>query len=207
MAGRAQIVWGRRRTRVDPRWRIWSSRFFEALVRRFAMPSGSRFTTGSFLLMDRQVLECYRRFRETNRLTFALVAWTGFEQAVVDYDRRARVAGRSSWSPRRMFKAACDTFLASSAVPFGFIAAIGASLFLLGLFLSGHLALCYLTGDPKPGWVGIVPVLALCFGLHFIFMSIQGEYLARIHSEAVNRPLYVVSETTENLEKQFRDAA
>src|SRR5439155_11334872 len=140
-------VWGWRRTRADKRWRIWASRFFEWILRRFAMPPGSRFTTGSFLLMDRRILECYRQFHETNRITFALVAWTGFEQAVVEYDRQARLAGTSKWKLHNMVRTAYDAFLAFSRVPFAFISAVGAALFLFSVLFGIYVVLCWLTGD------------------------------------------------------------
>ena len=38
--------------------------------------------------MDRVVLDCFLRFREHSRVTFALVAWTGFDQDIVHYDRQ-----------------------------------------------------------------------------------------------------------------------
>jgi dolichol-phosphate mannosyltransferase len=193
----ARIVWGKRRTRSDSWWRVRASRFFEGLMRRYAMPAGSRFSTGSFLLMDRRVLDCYRQYRETNRITFALVAWTGFEQATVEYDRQARLAGTSRWPLHKLVRAAYDAFLSFSHVPFGLITGVGVGLFLLSAVLGVYLVLSWLVGDPKPGWVSTMLAVTFFFGMHFIFMSIQGEYLSRIYSEAVRRPLYFVSETTE----------
>jgi len=190
----AKIVWGRRRTRADKGWRVAASRLFEGLVRRYALPPSSRFTTGSFLLMDRAVLRCYQQFGEATRITFALVAYTGFSQAVVDYDRAPRLAGRSAWNVKAMVKAAYDTFFAFSRVPFGMMTAVGASLFLFSLPFSVYLLLCYFLGDPKPGWTSIMLVLIMFFGLQFIFMSFLGEYTARIHTEVVRRPLYFISE-------------
>ena len=60
------------------------------------MPKGSKFQTGSFLLIDKVVLDSLGKFNEARRVTFALVAWTGFEQAVVEYDRQQRVSGGSN---------------------------------------------------------------------------------------------------------------
>ncbi|MBF0589764.1 MAG: glycosyltransferase family 2 protein, partial [Magnetococcales bacterium] len=91
----ASVVWGRRRSRQDENWRIWTSRLFQEVVRRHAMPRETKFTTGSFLLVDQQVAQCVRQFHEQHRIVFALVAWTGFEQAVVDYDRAPRRSGCS----------------------------------------------------------------------------------------------------------------
>jgi polyisoprenyl-phosphate glycosyltransferase len=82
-----QIVWGKRRSRKDAGWRVLASRAFSSVIRKHAMPKGSQFTTGSFFLMDQRVAECCRQFPERNRITFALVAYTGFDQTVVEYDR------------------------------------------------------------------------------------------------------------------------
>ncbi|MFO0968017.1 MAG: glycosyltransferase family 2 protein [Gemmataceae bacterium] len=205
----AKIVWGKRRTRTDSWWRKKASAFFEGMLRRYAMPPGSLFTTGSFLLMDRKVLECYKKFQEGNRITFALVAWTGFDQAVVEYDRKARQAGKSSWGLSRLVKAAYDAFLSFSRVPFGALTALGVGLFLCSIVLSIYLVLCYISGDPKPGWVSIMLVLSFFFGMHFVFMSVQGEYLARIYSESVRRPMYLISDQTapDAAEEPTREAA
>ncbi len=83
----ADIVWGKRISRAESAFRVWTSRLFETLIRRFAMPRTSRFTTGSFLCVDRRVADCFAQFQEHNRVTFALVAWTGFREEVVDYHR------------------------------------------------------------------------------------------------------------------------
>ncbi len=192
----AQIVWGRRRTRADSSWRVWASQCFAALTRRYAMPAGSKFTTGSFLLMDRRVLECYRQFSERRRVTFALVAWTGFRQAVVDYDRQARVGGQSAWKLKDLFGAAYDTFLGFSKVPFGFMTGIGAAMFFLSIPACVYLLWCYVTGNPQPGWTSLMMGLVMFFGLQFMFMSVLGEYLSRIYCEAVGRPLYFISQDT-----------
>jgi dolichol-phosphate mannosyltransferase len=205
--GGAQIVWGRRRTRADSRWRAWASRCFAALTRKYAMPAGSQFTTGSFLLMDRRVLECYRQFSERRRVTFALVAWTGFRQAVVDYDRQARVGGQSAWRLKDLFGAAYDTFLGFSKVPFGLMTVIGAGMFLLCIPACLYLFWCYFTGNPQPGWTSLMMALAMCFGLQFMFMSVLGEYLSRIYCEAVGRPLYFVSQATRESQEHDRAAA
>src|SRR5208337_2682516 len=113
----AQIVWGHRRTRQDESWRVVASRLFRGLLQRHALPRGSRFTTGSFFLVDKKVAECYREFQEANRITFALIAWTGFTQAVVEYDRLARTAGQTGWTFGKMMKAMYDAFLGFSPLP------------------------------------------------------------------------------------------
>ena len=70
-------------------------------------------------LIDRAVIEAFKRFPERHVSVFALITWLGFTQAYVEYDKQPRAVGtigldaspgRSSWSsirsprsPRRRF--------------------------------------------------------------------------------------------------------
>lgn len=205
--GGARVVWGKRRTRNDAGWRIGASRLFENLSRRFAMPPESKFTTGSFLLIDRKVANCFRQFRETNRITFALVAWTGFEQAIVEYDRRPRIAGVSSWKLRQLLKTSYDMFVGFSSLPIRMMTALGAGLSLLAAGLSIYLLVGWLFGQPRPGWTSLMFCMAFFFGLQFLLMSVLGEYLYRIYSETVQRPLFFIADRTRQPKKESSRAA
>lgn len=192
----AQIVWGRRRTRADNRFRIWTIKLFTWLMRTQAMPRGSKFSTGSFLLMDRVVVECFRQFKEHNRITFALVAWTGFNQDVVLYDRRARQAGVSGWNFGRMIKAMYDTLIGFSSLLPRFITVLGAAIFLMNIPISLYLIADYVFGRPFPGWTGLMVTLCFFFGVVCLMLGVMSEYLHRIYIEAAGRPLYFVAKQT-----------
>ena len=190
----ADIAWGQRRTRADEGWKRNASRLLENTLRRHAMPRHSRFTTGSFLLMDRRVLACLKQFREHSRVTFALVAWTGFKQAVVPYDRQARVAGKSGWRFGQMLNTAYDVLIGFSALPAKLMTGIGVSLFLLSLAATVYLLLVWAMSRVQPGWTGVMVTITLCFGVLFMMVGVMAEYLHRIFIEAKNRPLYFVSD-------------
>lgn len=196
--GGAQIVWGERRTRRDRGWKILTSKAFNRALERHAMPSGSQFTTGSFLLMDRHVLDCYRQFQEHNRITFALVAWTGFDQVRVPYDRVARTKGSSGWSFGKMIKAMYDAFIGLSTLPIRLMKVAAATAFVLSLLLVVYLLVVLLiNGQKVPGWASQMMLLSVFFGVQFSLMAITGEYLNRIYTESTRRPLYFVSRDTE----------
>ena len=193
----ADIVWGKRTSRAEPQFRVSTSRIFESLIRRYAMPPGSRFTTGSFLLVDRKVAECFARFQEHNRVTFALVAWTGFSESVVEYRREARHSGTSGWTYGRMVKTMYDTFIGFSLMPIRIMTITGAMVSLLTIPLAGYLLYHYISGRPLLGWTSVMLALTVFFGLQFLMMGVVGEYLYRIYAEVVRRPLYFISATTE----------
>lgn len=192
-----KIVWGQRRTRDDSSWRIRASRLFHRLLRRFAMPQGSHFTTGSFLLMDQQVLQCVRELREHNRITFALVAWTGFDQSSVPYDRAPRTHGTSGWNFARMLKSTYDAFLGFSTLPIRLMTLAALLSFVAAMLLVVYLIVVAFTGNRVPGWTSQMLALSAFFGVQFSLTTIIGEYLYRIYTEVVQRPLYFVSERTE----------
>jgi glycosyltransferase involved in cell wall biosynthesis len=196
----ARIVWGCRRTRADPAWRRLTSNIFLRLICRFAMPSGSKMTTGGFILIDHAVLDSLLEFEERSRVVFALVAWTGFDQATVDYDRQARVAGRSGWRFSGMIKAMYDVFIGFSFVPVRLMTLSGIAMFLLSMIWASYMVINWLTSHPLPGWSSIMLALALLFGFQFLLMGIAGEYLYRIYTEVVHRPLYLISEKTQSAE-------
>jgi len=194
----ADVVFGRRRMRGDPGWRIIASKLFEGLLRQFAMPRGSKFATGGFLLMDRKVVECVRQMREANRLIFGLVAWTGFHQGVVEYDRQRRSAGRSAWSLARMVKSMYDGLIGfSSAIPRA-VTLLGAFFSLVGFVSALYFILNALLFSPLPGWSTIMVALSLFFGIVFMILGTICEYLLRIYVESTRRPLYFIASDTDD---------
>jgi glycosyltransferase involved in cell wall biosynthesis len=195
----AQIVWGRRRSRSDQAWRKFTSEVFLNLVRRFAMPAGSKMTSGGFLLLDRKVLDSLLQFEEHSRIVFALVAWTGFEQTIVEYDRGARAGGRSGWGLNRMIKSTYDVFIGFSFLPVRLMTLSGMAMFLLSVLWAVYMVINWWTSHPLPGWSSIMLALALLFGFQFLLMGIAGEYLYRIYTEVVHRPLYLISQETQSV--------
>jgi dolichol-phosphate mannosyltransferase len=204
----AEIVWGRRTTRLDSRWRVLASRIFHRMLRRHAMPPGSKFTTGSFFLIDRKVIDAVTRFAETNRITFALVAWTGFEQDVVEYSRRKREAGVSGWSFTDMIRAFYDAFVGFSGLPIKLMERAALLSFFVAFGLAAYVVIAALIRETRvPGWTSQMLLLAVFFGVQFWLIAILGQYLARIHREVVRRPLYFVSrDTSMNEESRPRES-
>lgn len=151
-------------------------------MRRFAMPKGSKFTTGSFFLVDKVVADGYRRFKEHNRITFALMAWTGFNQGEVSYVRRARKMGVSGWTFGRMLKSMYDAFIGFSSLPIRMMTYIGLSVFVFNFLFLIYLVTQWWQGTPVPGWTSVMFVHALFFGIQFLLMGMVGEYLSRISS-------------------------
>jgi polyisoprenyl-phosphate glycosyltransferase len=200
------IVWGKRETRNDAHWKIFFSQLFEKLIKKYAAPAGSLFTTGSFFLADKKVIEMYRKFNEHNRVTFAIFAHIGFKQHQISYHRKERRRGSSGWTFARMINALYDAFIAFSYAPaillrnFSMIAIvcfIPFALYVLYLYFSGRSA--------NIGWVSVVLVVYFFSSLILFNLSLILDYLIRVYLNSADRPLYFIEEDLYLMEEAKND--
>ena len=70
-----------------------------------------------FFLIDRVVIDAFRRFPERNVSVLALITWLGFRQESVEYDKQPRAAGQSGWTLARKIKLVVDSVTSFSDFP------------------------------------------------------------------------------------------
>src|SRR4029453_17245733 len=102
------VVYGRRRSRAgETRFKLFTAKIFYRLFAAM-IPIEVPLDTGDFRLMSRRVVVAMRELRETHLFVRGLVAWLGFKQTAVDYDRAARLAGETKYPFRKMLAFAFD---------------------------------------------------------------------------------------------------
>ena len=187
------VVWGARTGRDDGLVRRWFMTLFYAIVRRFAIPTYPKGGTGSFCLISRKMIDTFRQCAERNRLTFGLIAWSGFRETEVSYHRPARQAGASSWTFGRLVKSAIDTFISFSFLPIRAISYFGLVVSLIS-FLFGFYVVAnrVFYGTHVEGWTSVMLAVLLLGGVQLTMIGVLGEYLWRILDESRGRPLYIV---------------
>jgi glycosyltransferase involved in cell wall biosynthesis len=190
------VVWGARTGRDDGALRSWGMSMFYRLVRRFAIPTYPKGGTGSFCLISKPVIDAFRQCNERNRLTFGLIAWSGFRETDVPYHRPRRLVGSSSWTVGKMLKAAVDTFVSFSFLPIRAISFLGVLVsglsFLFGFYVVINKVFF---GTHVEGWTSVMLAVLVLGGVQLIMIGVLGEYLWRILDEARARPLYIVERT------------
>ncbi len=190
------VVWGARTGRDEGALRSYGMSMFYRLVRRFAIPTYPQGGTGSFSLISRPVIDAFRQCQERNRLTFGLIAWSGFRETSVPYHRPRRLIGSSSWTVRRMLKAAIDTFISFSSLPIRTISFLGLFVSALSLLFGVYVFINQLFfGTRVQGWTSVMLTVLVLGGVQLLMIGVLGEYLQRILDEARARPLYIVERT------------
>ena len=187
------VVWGARIGRDDGWIRSWVMRRFYALVRRYAIPTYPPQGTGSFCLITRAVIGVFRQCAERNRLTFGLIAWSGFRETYVPYHRPRRASGESKWSAGRLVKSAIDTFAGFSYAPIRAISYFGLVVSMISFLFSFYVLISKLfLGTKVEGWTSVMLTVLILGGVQLVMIGVLGEYLWRVLEEARARPLYIV---------------
>lgn len=172
------------------------SKLFYFLLRKM----GNKYTVpGStdFRLIDRVVVDEFNQLSEHNRITRGLIDWLGFKQEYIKYTYGVRMAGKPSYSLKKLFRLAMDSFISMSTTPLVALGYLGAII----TFLSGCLGLfCivnqYILGDPLHlYWNGAVQMtifITFLIGIVLISQATIALYISHIHAETQGRPLYII---------------
>jgi dolichol-phosphate mannosyltransferase len=190
------VVYGRRRKRAGETWfKLLTARAF---YRVFAamIPIQVPLDTGDFRLMSRRVVVVLRELRETHRFVRGMVAWVGFKQTEVLYDRPARFAGDTKYPLRKMVAFAIDGITSFSVLPLRFATYMGMLMILASVgVIAWALVAKYVLHQVVQGWTGIMIVVAVFASVQLLMIGILGEYIGRIYEEVKRRPLYIVGDT------------
>lgn len=155
--------------------------------------------TGDFRLMGKRAVEAFRRLPERHRFTRGLVAWLGFPQTGVPYERAPRHAGTSKYPLRKMLRFALDAITSFSHVPLQLATWLGFAVSGFAfLYILVVLALKF-AGISWPGYTSLMAAILFLGGVQLVMVGLLGEYVGRIYDEVKHRPLYLVAERAGSL--------
>jgi dolichol-phosphate mannosyltransferase len=186
----AQVVWATRRARPgDPTHRGFAALYYW-MMRRLVGMTEMPVRGADFFLVDRVVVDAFRRFSERNVSVLALITWLGFRQEYVEYDKQPRLSGQSGWTLSRKIKLVVDSITSFSGFPIRLCTYVGLMFVMCSLvLLSFAVALL-----PQLGG-GVLLVLSLIVGLagfQLVAIGIVGEYVWRALEETRRRPSYLI---------------
>ena len=148
-----------------------------------------------FRLIDKRVYTIVNNMEEKNKFLRGIIAWTGFKQTGIPYERPARFAGETKAGFYAAFNVAMNGIFSFSYFPLhlatilGFVISIAT--FIL-IFIEIGLFLVY--GQVVPGFTTTIILMLFLFGMLFFLIGIVGIYIARIYDEVKDRPNFIVAE-------------
>ncbi|MGO9020603.1 MAG: glycosyltransferase family 2 protein [Syntrophobacteraceae bacterium] len=150
--------------------------------------------TGDFRIMTRRVIEELRGLRECHGFLRGLVAYVGFSQAFIEYDRDERAHGRGNYNRfTGSLKVGLDGLISFGNRPLQFLSQAGLILSGFSFLLGAWSVFQKLIGmEVSPSLPTTVLVVTFFSGVQLLSLGVMGEYVGRIYDEVKRRPMYIV---------------
>ncbi|NLA23802.1 MAG: glycosyltransferase family 2 protein [Bacteroidales bacterium] len=157
--------------------------------------------TGDFRIINRKVLNILKNMPEQQKFLRGQIAWMGFKQTSVSFERDKRSEGKSGYSFKKMWRFAIDGITSFSDFPLKFATLLGFVFSIVSfLLIIWALYKRFVVQEFVQGWTSLILSILFIGGIQLISLGIIGEYISRIASNVKNRPLYIINET--NLEEE-----
>ena len=190
------VVYGKRKTREgESIFKLLTARMFYNTLNKLSEIEIPK-DTGDFRLVDRKVIDVIATLPEHNKFLRGLFSWVGFSQYAYEYNRVNRVAGKTKYPFKKMFKLATDGILSFSAKPLKVVGAIGffSVIVSIAILVYSIVSFVFKLNSLTPGWTSIMCTMTFIGGIILISLGMIGEYIARIYEESLGRPEYIIDE-------------
>ena len=191
-----EVVYGKRKTREgESIFKLLTARMFYNTLNKLSEIEIPK-DTGDFRIVDRKVIDVIATLPEHNKFLRGLFSWVGFNQYAYEYNRVNRVAGKTKYPFKKMFKLATDGILSFSAKPLKIVGAIGFFSVIVSIIILIYSIVSYMfkLNSLTPGWTSIMCTMTFIGGIILISLWMIGEYIARIYEESLGRPEYIIDE-------------
>ena len=152
--------------------------------------------TTDFRLYDRKVVAAFRQATERERMFRGIMDWLGFRKVYVPFRASARTEGSAGYSYAKLWRLAVNSITSFSLLPLRLTGYLGvfitvASGGLLLWMLANYL---FFNGSMYTPLAIVVVANTFLFGIVLMAIGVMALYIGTIHTEVVNRPLYIVRE-------------
>lgn len=188
-----EVVYAKRRTREgESALKKVTAKYFYRILQRITSIN-IPVDTGDFRIIDRKIVEVLRQMPEREKYLRGQIAWVGFNQTFVEYDRDSRQAGQTGYTYRKMIRFALDGITSFSNFPLKFATIMGFTVSVISFIIMLYaLYGRFISHDYVPGWASLMLSVLFIGGVQLICVGIIGEYISRISANVRNRPLYIV---------------
>jgi glycosyltransferase involved in cell wall biosynthesis len=150
--------------------------------------------TGDFRIMTRRVIEELRLLNESHGFLRGLVAYVGFKQTYIEYDRDERYAGVGNYNRFiGSLKIGLNGLISFSSKPLFVMSIAGFIVAAFSFMLGAWYVFQKLIGiNLTPGLSTTVLLVSFFAGVQLLGLGLIGEYVGRIYDEVKRRPMYII---------------
>lgn len=153
---------------------------------------------GAFRAFRTGLRESFHQFSGSHVSIDALLSWSTRMVASVTVDHKARTAGVSNYTWRKLLAHAINMMTGFTTLPLRLASLLGFAFTLFGGIVLVYVVARYLVeGASVPGFGFLASIIAIFSGAQLFALGVMGEYLARMHTLVMSQPSYVVRSTTD----------
>lgn len=192
----ADVVYGTAETQQHGLWRNLASRMTKKALAS-AVGAANAGNVSAFRAFRSQVRGAFEHYHGPSVSIDVLLSWgtTRFAAQRVRHD--ARRLGVSNYTFRKLASHALEMMTGFSTWPLRVASLVGFSATLFGLGVLAYVLIRYIiAGGSVPGFPFLAAIITIFSGAQLFALGVMGEYLARMHNRAMDRPTYAVREDT-----------
>lgn len=192
--GGAEVVIGvREKNKSDGLTKKLGSWLFYKIINKISemeLVSGAT----DFRLLDRAVIDEFKKLTERNRMTRALVDWMGFRRKYIYFKANERIHGKPSYSLWKLTKLAFASMVSLSLFPLRLAGYLGIIITIFAGLLGAYMLFTnYIIGSINFSAPAILAVIIVfLMGIVLICLGLIALYIANIHGEVIGRPMYII---------------
>jgi len=147
-----------------------------------------------FRLMDKKVIEAFRKFSERGRIFRGIVDWMGYRREKIEFVADERNSGKPTYSYGKLFDLAINSFTSFSLLPLRLAGYFGVAITSFSLMLLAVMFVFewFIDAGVFTSLAFVVVANTLLMGIVLISLGFIALYIARIHEEVINRPLFII---------------
>lgn len=190
------VVYGAPAAEQHSVWRSAASRVTKYALEE-AMGATAARSVSAFRFFRADLRQAFERFQSPDISIDVLLTWATTRFAVVRVRQEPRAGGRSNYTFGRLMHHALNMMTGFTARPLRIASMIGFLFTIFGFVVFAVVLVRFLVaGDSVPGFPFLASIIAIFSGVQLLILGIMGEYMARMHFRLLERPAYVVAETT-----------
>ena len=150
--------------------------------------------TGDYRIISRKIINQLKDLNESHGFLRGMVAFVGYNQSFVEYDRNERLAGKSKYN--KFFgslRIGLNGLIGFSSRPLFLMAITGFIIALISFLLGLWYLFQKISGiNLTAGLTTTVILISFFAGIQLLGLGLLGEYVGRIYDEVKKRPKYIL---------------
>lgn len=150
--------------------------------------------TGDFRLIDKKIINEFKKLGEKNKFIRGLISWIGFIQIPFYYEREERLEGETKYPLKKMIRFALNGIMYFSKKPLKLAIQIGFFSTLIALALLVYILYGYfISNKAVAGWASTLTIVIFFGGIQLLTIGLVAQYIANIFDEVKGRPDYIIA--------------